>query len=48
MLGVVMLSLTLPDNFVDEVILSQNLVIHHFDGLAGVQVAVIIDAAGFF
>ena len=38
----------LPHDFVDEVILSENLVEHDFDVVAGVPVAVVVEAAGFF
>ena len=38
---------TFPNDFVDEVILTENLVEHDFDVVAGVPVAVVIEAAGF-
>lgn len=35
----------LPDDLVLELILAKNLIMHHFDVMAGVPVAVIIEAA---
>ena len=37
----------LPNNFIDELILAENLVEHHLYVVAGVPVAVIVEAAGF-
>lgn len=39
--------LALPNDFVNEVVLAEDLVEHHLDVMAGVPVAVIIEAAGF-
>ncbi len=38
---------TLPDDFVSKEVLAENLVEHDFDIMAGVPVAVIIEATGF-
>ena len=46
--GVVVGRLAFPDNLLDEVVLSENLVEHHLDVVAGVPVAVVVEAAGLF
>ncbi len=37
----------LPHNLVDEIILAENLVEHDFDVMAGVPIAVVVEAPGF-
>jgi len=39
--------LSLPNNFVNELILAENLVEHDFDVMAGVPITVVVEAAGF-
>ena len=40
--------LSLPNNFIHEIVFPENLVEHDFDVVAGVPVAVVIKAAGLF
>ena len=46
LLCVIVRRLPLPDNFVYEIVLAENLVEHHLDVVAGVPVAVVVEAAG--
>ena len=39
---------TLPDDFVSKQVLAENLVEHDFDVVAGMPVAMVVKAAGFF
>ena len=43
-----MTACALPDNLILKVILTEDLIEHHLDVMAGVPVAVIVKAAGFF
>jgi hypothetical protein len=47
-LGVVMRKMSFPDNLILKIVLTENLIEHHLDVMAGVPVAVIVKAAGLF
>jgi len=47
LLSIAMRRLALPNDFIDEIVLAENLVEHDFDVMASVPVAVVIEAASF-